>query len=100
MERATWFQRLSLDARIAVEVGGRPPTQYVVRLEVLTPEGWRAVHLFDNAHGAHDEHDFRGAEKQPAKSFFAGTVRDAIPRAIELLNDNWQVIIERWRQTT
>lgn len=100
MEPSTWFQRLALDVRIAVEVAGRPPTQYVVRLEVRTSDGWRAVHVLDNAHGAHDEHDFRGTEKQPARSFFVGSVREAIPRAIELLNDNWQVIIERWRKTT
>jgi hypothetical protein len=79
MDPLVWFQRLALDVRMA--------------------GAWRTIHLFDNAHGAHDEHSFRGALKLPALEFFVGSNSEAIPRAISLLKERWPIIMEQWRTT-
>lgn len=77
---------------------GRPPNRYAVRLEVLIEGAWRTIHLFDNAHGRHDEHDYLGEDKQPAREFFFGAATGALPAAIELLDSRWAAIIQRWSE--
>lgn len=98
--RNEWIKRLSADVRVVVLTDGRPISDYVVRLEVLSSGAWKVVHLFDNAHGRHDEHAYRGDAKQPAAVFFEGAVSAALPAAIALLDARWGAIIERWRTQT
>jgi hypothetical protein len=98
MERREWFQDIDSESRIAVVTDGRPPCQYVVRLEILVGGAWRTIHLFDNAHGRHDEHHYIGDVKQVADEFFFGSPVQALPTAIKLLNARATAIIQRWRQ--
>lgn len=95
--RNEWRERLAADVRIGVVTEGRPITSYVVRLEVLISAGWQVVHLFDNAHGQHDEHVYVGSAKQAARAFFEGPVTAALPAAIALLHERSAAIIGRWK---
>lgn len=98
MEKREWFKGLDPWSRIAVRTEGRPPHRYAVRLEVLVEGSWRTIHLFDNAHGGHDEHRYVGDAKQPAREFFLGAATRALPAAIGLIEADWPAIIKRWRE--
>lgn len=98
MEQREWSKGLDPESRIAVSTEGRPPVRYVVRLEILIDGSWRTIHLFDNAHGVHDEHSYVGDIKQPAREFFAGAPTEALPAAIGLLDGNGPAIIRRWKE--
>jgi hypothetical protein len=98
MEQREWFKGLGPESRIAVLTQGRPPDQYVVRLEALVEGSWRTIHLFDNSHGKHDEHHYVDNAKQPAREFFVGAATQALPAAIDLLDSDWAAIIRRWKE--
>src|SRR4051794_28911251 len=76
--------------RIVAETRGRPVERYAIRLEIWDGAAWRTVHLFDNAHGQHDAHRYRGDEKLPAESVPVRTVAEAIPMALRLLSEEWE----------
>lgn len=88
---------LSPDARIRVELKGRPLERYAVMLQLWIKGHWRTIHLFDNAHGNHDMHRYTGFEKQPAEQFAEGSVNEVAPRAIPHLIDHWEAIAESWK---
>jgi hypothetical protein len=98
VEARQWIKPLNAGARIAVETEGRPIVRYVVRLEVAHESDWQTIHLFDNAHGRHDEHRYADGVKLAATEFMAGTVEKVLPSAIELLSARFQRIIEDWRK--
>ena len=99
MEQREWFKGLEPELRIVVLTQGRPPYQYVVRLETFVEGSWRTIHLFDNVHGKHDEHHYVGNVKQPADEFFVGAASHALPAAIDLLDSNWSAIMRRWKES-
>lgn len=88
---------LAADARVLVELEGRPLTKYAVMLHLRIEGRWQTIRLLDNAHGDHDMHRYTGAEKQPADRFAEGSVNEIAPQAIRYLIDHWEVIAESWK---
>lgn len=85
---------LDTDVRVHVEREGQPLDKYAVMLQVDEDGEWATIRLYDNAHGNHDMHRYRGGNKQPAETFHYGTSRDACPAAILELKAHWQAIVE------
>ena len=87
------------DARILVDLEGRPMERYAVMLQLLIEGKWQTICLFDNAHGDHDMHRYTGSEKQPAEPFEKGEAKDVAPRAIRYFSliDHWEAIAESWK---
>lgn len=54
---------LAADARVLVELEGRPLRKYAVMLQLRIEGRWQTIRLLDNAHGEHDTHRYTGAEK-------------------------------------
>lgn len=71
--------------------------RYAIRLELATAGGWQTVHLFDNAHGQHDEHRYASTTKLAPRAFTVGSVEEVVPAAINLLSTDFERIIEDWR---
>lgn len=88
---------LSADARILVDLEGRPMERYAVMLQLRVEGNWQNIRLLDNAHGDHDMHRYTGAEKQPAERFSEGAVNEVVPQAIRYLIDHWEAIAESWK---
>jgi len=88
---------LSADARILVDLEGRPMERYAVMLQLRIEGKWQTIRLLDNAHGDHDMHRYTGSEKQPAERFSEGAVNEVVPQAIRYLIDHWEAIAESWK---
>ncbi len=88
---------LSPDARILIELEGRPLERYAVMLQLRIEGRWQTIRLLDNAHGDHDMHRYTGPEKQPAERFAEGTVNQVVPIAIRYLIDHWEAIARTWK---
>ena len=71
-----FIRPLAADARVLVELEGRPLERYAVMLQLRIEDRWQTIRLLDNAHGNHDMHRYTGPEKQPAERFAEGTVND------------------------
>jgi hypothetical protein len=74
---------LSADARILVDLEGRPMERYAVMLQLRIDGGWQTIRLLDNAHGDPDMHRYTGSERQPAERFSVGAVNEVAPEAID-----------------
>ena len=92
-----FIRRLSADARILVDLEGRPMERYAVMLQLRIKGNWQTIRLLDNAHGDHDMHRYTGSEKQPAERFSEGAVSEIAPQAIRYLIDHWEAIAESWK---
>ncbi len=92
-----FIRPLSADARVLVELEGRPLEGYAVMLQLRIGGRWQTIRLLDNAHGHHDMHRYTGAEKQPAERFVEGTVNEVVPMAIRYLIDHWEAITRAWK---
>lgn len=92
-----FIRPLSADARILVDLEGRPMDSYAVMLQLRIEGQWQTVRLFDNAHGNHDMHRYTGFEKQPAERFSEGAPNEVAPEAIRHLIDHWEAIAESWK---
>jgi hypothetical protein len=88
---------LAADARVLVELEGRPLVRYAVMLQLRIEGRWQTVRLLDNAHGDHDMHRYTGSKKQPAERFFDGSASEVAPQAIRYLIDHWEAIAESWK---
>jgi hypothetical protein len=88
---------LSTEARILVDLEGRPMERYAVMLQLRIEGEWQTIHLLDNAHGDHDMHRYTGSEKQPAERFSEGPANEVAPKAIRHLIDHWEAIAESWK---
>lgn len=88
---------LSADARILVDLEGRPMERYAVMLQLRVEGKWQTIRLLDNAHGDHDMHRYTEVEKQPAERFADGPVNEVVPMAISYLTDHWEAIAESWK---
>lgn len=92
-----FIRPLAADARVLVELEGRPLERYVVMLQLRIGGRWQTIRLLDNAHGNHDMHRYTGAEKQPAERFAEGLANEVAPMAIRYLIDHWETIAESWK---
>lgn len=92
-----FIRRLSADARILVDLEGRPMQGYAVMLQLRIEGRWQTIRLLDNAHGDHDMHRYTGLEKQPAERFSEGSANEVVPKAIRYLIDHWEAIAESWK---
>lgn len=92
-----FIRPLAADARVLVELEGRPLERYAVMLQVRVEGRWQTIRLLDNAHGDHDMHRYTGTEKQPAERFAGGAVSEVAPLAIRHLIDHWEAIAESWK---
>jgi hypothetical protein len=88
---------LARDARIFIDLRGRPLERYAVMLQLQIEGRWQTIRLLDNAHGEHDMHRYTGTEKQLAERFAEGTARQVAPMAIQYLADNWKAIAKSWK---
>lgn len=88
---------LAANARVLVELDGRPLERYAIMLQLRVGGAWQTVRLLDNAHGDHDMHRYTGAEKQSAERFAEGTTSEVAPMAIRYLIDHWEAIAESWK---
>lgn len=88
---------LAADARVLVDLEGRPVVKYAVMLQLRIEGRWQTIRLLDNAHGDHDMHRYTGAEKQPAERFAEGSANEVAPIAIRYLIDHWEAIAESWK---
>jgi hypothetical protein len=93
----SFVRSLSVDARILVELEGRPLERYAVMLQLRVEGRWQTVRLLDNAHGSHDMHRYTGTEKQPAERFADGYVKEVVPMAIGYLISNCEEIARAWQ---
>ena len=94
---APFIRPLAEDARVLVELEGRPLERYAVMLQLRVAGSWQTIRLLDNAHGDHDMHRYTGSEKQPAERFAEGAVNEVAPMAIRYLTEHWEVIAESWK---
>lgn len=85
------------DARILIDLDGRPLERYAIMLQLRIEGRWQTIRLFDNAHGDHDMHRYTGDEKQPAERFAEGAANEVVPQAISYLIDHWKAIADIWR---
>jgi hypothetical protein len=92
-----FIRPLAADARVLVELEGRPLERYAVMLQLRIEGRWQTIRLLDNAHGDHDMHRYTGSEKQPAERFSDGAVNEVVPQAIRHLIDHWEAIAESWK---
>jgi hypothetical protein len=90
-------RQLSPDARILVDLEGRPMERYAVMLQLRIEDKWQTIRLLDNAHGDHDMHRYTGSEKQPGERFSEGSPNEVAPKAIRYLIDHWEAIAESWK---
>jgi hypothetical protein len=88
---------LAVNARVLVELKGRPLERYAVMLQLQIEGRWGTVRLLDNAHGNHDMHRYTGFEKQPAERFAEGSVNEVVPMAIRHLIDHREAIADSWK---
>jgi hypothetical protein len=92
-----FIRPLSADARVLVELEGRPLKRYAVMLQLRIDGRWQTIRLLDNAHNQHDMHRYTGTEKRSAERFAEGTVSEVAPMAIRYLIDHWEAIVEPWK---
>lgn len=92
-----FIRPLAPNARIRVELEGRPLERYAVMLQLRLEGCWQTIRLLDNAHGEHDMHRCTGSKKQPAERFATGTVNKAAAMAIRCLIDHWEAIATSWK---
>lgn len=92
-----FIRPLAADARVLVDLEGRPLEGYAIMLQLRIEGHWQTIRLLDNAHGDHDMHRYTGAEEQPAELFADGTVNEVVPMAIRYLIDHWEAIAESWK---
>lgn len=90
-------RQLAADARILVDLEGRPMERYAVMLQLKIEGRWQTIRLLDNTHGEHDMHRYTGSEKQSAERFSEGAVNEVAPEAIRYLIDHWEAIAESWK---
>lgn len=94
---ASFIRPLAEDARVLVELEGRPLERYAVMLQFCADGRWQTIRLLDNAHGDHDMHRYTGSEKQTAERFAEGSAAEVAPMAIRYLIDHWEAIAEAWK---
>jgi hypothetical protein len=92
-----FIRPLAPEARLLVELEGRPLQRYAVMLQLRADGRWQTIRLLDNAHGDHHMHRYTGSEKQPAERFAEGSVNEIAPMAIRYLIDHWEAIAESWK---
>jgi hypothetical protein len=92
-----FIRPLAKDARVLVELDGRPLERYVVMLQIRIEGRWQTIRLLDNAHGNHDMQRYTGSKKQPAERFADGPANEVAPKAIRYLIDHWEAIAESWK---
>lgn len=56
---------LSDDARVLVDLDGRPLKRYAVMLQLRIEGRWQTIRLLDNAHGDHDMHRYTHPRSSP-----------------------------------
>lgn len=93
----SFIRPLAADARVLVDLEGRPLKGYAIMLQLRIEGHWQTIRLLDNAHGDHDMHRYTGTTKQPAEQFADGTVNEVVPIAIRYLIDHWEAIAESWK---
>ena len=93
----SFIRVLALDARVLVELEGRPLARYAVMLQLRVEGDWQTIRLLDNAHDQHDMHRYTGTEKQPAERFAEGPVNEIVPAAIRHLTEHWEAIAGSWK---
>jgi hypothetical protein len=93
----SFIRLLAADARLLVELEGRPLAHYAVMLQLRIGGRWQTVRLLDNAHDHHDMHRYTGTEKQPAERFAEGPVSEVVPLTIRYLIDHWEAIARSWK---
>lgn len=49
-----FIRPLAADARVLVELDGRPLERYAATLQLRVEGDWQTIRLLDNAHGDHD----------------------------------------------
>jgi hypothetical protein len=78
----------------------RDVVRFAVLLLVLDRGGWQVVELFDCSHdGRNDHHRYdRDGTKRSARSFHFGTPGEAMRDAIDLIETDYERMIERWRR--
>jgi hypothetical protein len=92
-----FIRPLAPDARVLVDLEGRPLERYAVMLQMWIGGSWQTIRLLDNAHDHHDMHRYTGSEKQPAERFAEGSAKEVAPIAIRYLIDHWEAIAEAWK---
>jgi hypothetical protein len=92
-----FIRPLAADARVLVDLEGRPLKRYAVMLQLRIEGRWQTICLLDNAHGDHDLHRYTGSEKRPAERFAEGSVNEVVPMAIRYLIGHWEAIAESWK---
>jgi hypothetical protein len=92
-----FIRPLAKDARVLVELEGRPLERYAIMLQLRIEGRWQTIRLLDNAHGDHDMHRYTDSEKQPAERFAEGQANKVAPKAIRYLIDHWEAIAESWK---
>jgi hypothetical protein len=55
-----FIRPLAADARVLVELEGRPLERYAVMVQLRIKGRWQTIRLLDNAHGDHDMHRYTG----------------------------------------
>jgi hypothetical protein len=98
----TIFIELAHDVRIRYcRTDQPPPVEYAITLELLRPDGWVTVRLWDNAHAPeeHHEHGYTrsGAKKAPMLLRF-DSVNEAMAAAIEAAESNWRRFAAEWEK--
>jgi hypothetical protein len=91
-----FIRPLAKDARVLVELDGRPLERYAVMLQLRIEGSWQTIRLLDSAHGDHDMHRYTGSKKQPAERFADGHANEVAPKAIRYPIDHWEAIAESW----
>lgn len=94
---APFIRPLARDARVLIELSGRPLEGYAIMLQLRVDGRWKTIRLLDNAHGDHDMHRYTGDEKQPAERFAEGSANEVVPMAISYLIDHWEAIARSWK---
>lgn len=96
-----WDDDLGTDSRIKVRwVAERDVVRFAVMLLAEVDGLWRTVVLFDCTHGdRNDRHryTFDGVKGRP-ETFHHGTPSEAMNDAIDLIQDDYERMIERWRR--
>ena len=71
---------------------------YAVVLLLTTDDGMETVRVYDGAHGENEMHRYtRGAGKQAAVPFHAGTLGAGMRAAIEEIEHSYRKMIDGWR---
>ncbi len=98
--RHTWDDDLGIDSRILVRwETKRDVIGYAVMLLAEVDGEWRTVVLFDCTHGErNDRHRYSFDGVKGAAVIHYGTPSEAMNDAIDLIQADYERMIERWRR--